>query len=184
MTRYQGMLASLCVAAISLILLLVQAEGESGHGKTHPDFASMNQGGDVSRHEGKLILGWLFGSSQFVLYTLWLSTAVKGNKGSRLLNIVGLLTIAIYTLVLLSYRHALFGDAIIAGFPVVSTLAFYGVWLATGGFLVLYLVHYPNWIYGPKEAAQFEALLQAKSVEQSFSQPATSTTPNSSSEHG
>lgn len=137
-------------------------------GLAHPEYATMLQGGDPLRHSGKLMLGWLVALGQASLFTGLLVLGIRRGQRpvpGRGVFLAGLVAyLAVFSLLMLSYRTFMrdpagAADRIFLSFPAPTAWMLYGVWIVPLVFLVLYMVLFEDWIYGPEEERKFQQLL-------------------------
>lgn len=138
-------------------------------GTQHPEFATMQVGGDPARHEATLTMAFVFVVLQILIFGGLLFLAV----GRRLSRRGGALWLTVGTAVLLvafvflfsSYRGFMqtgSESALAFSFPVPSAWMLYGVWPAPLFFIVLYVLRFDDWILLPADRRRFEELVAAK----------------------
>ena len=161
---------------VTLILLWVlvlmafntRERPEQHHSQKHPVFSdTMKHGGDGrERHSDLLVTGWAFGSTQFVLFTGLLGWATCLPKRPRLpprlwLFVVGGLIIeAAFTFLCWSYYRSLDDpvSSFIGPFPPGLSWLLFGVWLAPGFLITMYVLNFNDWIYSESDKQVFEKL--------------------------
>lgn len=132
---------------------------EAVSGVAHPEFGSMSQGGDASRHEGRLVGGWLYGSLQIGLFVFLIGQCVpSGRPGRWLIGASGGAYLAIYLGLILSYGKGVEGAPFLLGFPLPTAWLVFGMWPISAIFAVLYATQYTKWIYTPEDAKRFQAI--------------------------
>ena len=151
-----------------------EAGGESvktylGHGFTHPEFETMQVGGDgAERHAKVLWLGWGFGMLQiaFFLTCLAFGSRKHGRVGPFLkpIAIAGVIYAAIFTMMFVAYRgyanedsHALF-----LALPIPTAWMIYGVWIFPLFYMLLYMYHFDSWTFTEEDQAEFDRLVAAR----------------------
>ena len=139
-----------------------------GHGVAHPKFSSMLIGGPgAERHEKILWLGWAFGVLQIGFFVtclaLGISKAGKAGPAKLPLAIGGVLFMAVFTFLILSYRgymneteHALFFSL-----PLPTAWMLYALWFFPVFFIVLYVVTFDTWNLTRDELKEFQEILKS-----------------------
>lgn len=167
---YAFFLFAVLLALCGLLAWLFAGEPPAGAaGGPHPDFATMQVGGDPSRHETTLLPAFLFVVLQILIFAGLLFMAV----GRRLSRRGGALWLSIGTAALLGAFVGLFSSyrgflqtgseaALALSFPVPSAWMLYGVWIAPLVFIALYVVRFDDWILLPEDRKRFEELVAAK----------------------
>jgi hypothetical protein len=166
------------VVLFSLVLVLGAVVGgsffisppENAAGGTHLKFTkAMNEGGDArARHEGKLIVGWIFGLAQVALFTglLALGARKRGQLGrfKTPIAIGGAAYAAVWTLLVVTYRSYMLGEnqELYLSFPAPTAVMLYGIWLVPIFFVVVYLLYFDRVYFTKEDAERFEQILEAK----------------------
>ena len=139
-----------------------------GHGVAHPKFSTMLIGGPgAERHEKILWLGWAFGVLQIGFFVtclaLGISKAGKAGPAKLPLAIGGVLFMAVFTFLILSYRgymneteHALFFSL-----PLPTAWMLYALWFFPVFFIVLYVVTFDTWNLTRDELKEFQEILKS-----------------------
>lgn len=150
----------LLIALMGIVFtILLQPAPDSISGNLHPIFPSMSQGGDASRHDGFLALGWLFGALQIILFVVCIWVSICGEKTHRWVVIVcGGAYLLIFTMLMISYRQGVIEAPFILGFPLPTTLLVFGMWPMAVVFSILYVVKFRSWVYSPQDQEVFENL--------------------------
>lgn len=144
---------------ITLGIFLSSPVPDAASGATHPTFPSMSEGGTSERHEGRLWLGWIYGSLQIVLYTFCVFFVVSKAKSGRVwILISGVIYLSVFAALILNYRNGLENASFSLGFPFPTSLLIFGMWPVAALFALLYVVGYSSWIYSLDDARRFEAL--------------------------
>lgn len=148
----------LAMALILAYFLFGVAESDVGHGFTHPEFATMQRGGDgATRAEGVLLGGAVLGALQLVFFVLLLAFGAGGRRRGgfeeRVLAGGAVVFLATWLLLVLTYRsyaHAA-GGAIALSFPIPTSWMLFGVGFAPGIFILLYMTRFRSWIVSEEE---------------------------------
>ena len=158
-----AVLVALC--AVVLIVVLVD-EPANSRGIDHPGFETMRQGGDSSRHDSVLLLGWLYGTLSIGLFVGLMAMALR--RGGRLpagsgpALLTGLaLVVLVFTLLVLSYRSYVAPEAVrtlFGSFPQPTAWMLYGLWPVPLVFVLLYVRNFDRWVISEDEVAEFERL--------------------------
>ena len=140
-----------------------------GHGFTHPEFATMQRGGNgAARYERILWFGCAFGLLQILFFVCLL--AFGGQRQGRLgplkvpLMIGGIAYAATFISMVYAYQgyvheqnHAMF-----LSLPVPTAWMVYGIWLVPLVFMFLYMFKFDSWILRQADIARFEEILAEK----------------------
>lgn len=154
-------------ALVTLGGFLVFPMPEGAVGGAHPDYPSMNRGGDFQRHEGRLIFGWLYGSLQMALFVLcvWLGVR-RGGHGKRWVFLLGLVYWMTFSALMWSYSEGVDTAPMFLGFPAPTAWILFGMWPMAGVFALLYTVCYRRWIFTEEDAERLETLRARYAVEE------------------
>ena len=155
--------AVLFALSIGLCLLLGIAlmipEVPGGHGVPHPDFPSMLQGGDVSRHDSTLWLGWTMGVVEIAFFVGLLAMGTRG-RGTfpfeARFMVIGLIAfIAVFSAMVFTYAAEI--NPIVLGFPLPTALMFYGVGGVPVIFILLYMIRFDPWVLTDDQLDDFRS---------------------------
>jgi hypothetical protein len=149
-----GCLVVLCVC---ICVVLMRAEPTGGHGVTHSKFESMHESGGASRHDGLLIIAWIYGTAQLVLFVATLTLGLRADSGStKVICLGGGCMILTFTAVIMVYAGHMHSDSspLLLGFPQSTALMLYGLWPLPIFFVVLYFVKFDSWILRPEALDQ------------------------------
>jgi len=161
-----GLLVGMC-----LILLAVALTPEiaDGHGRAHPTYKTMLQGGDgAERHARTLWLGGAFGALQIAFFVGLV--AFGGRRSDRLgrltvpVLVVGGLYVATFVAMVFAYRAYAEGrvEGLVLSFPLPTALMLYGLWLVPLLLMIVYIALFDGWIYTPDDEARFRQILAAR----------------------
>ena len=158
-----AILISLC-CVMSVMMFL--DPGENGHGVVHPQYSSMQIGGDTDRHNGSILsLGWLFGILQILFFVSLLTFGIHRDRLRPAGFILGGLSfLLVFTMIIITYQLSL-GNAspqITGGLPLPSALMVYGLGGTPLIFSVLYIMKFDTWILTPEDLEQFQSILDRK----------------------
>lgn len=153
--------AVLFALSLGLCLLLgialMTEEPAGGHGVPHPDFPTMLQGGDISRHDTTLWLGWVMGVVILAFFVGLLAFGTRGRGSfpteSRVL-VIGLIAfIGVFSAMVFTYAAEI--NPIILGFPLPTSLMFYGVGGVPVVFILLYMLRFDPWVLTDEQLDEF-----------------------------
>jgi MFS superfamily sulfate permease-like transporter len=154
-----ALLLGMCLI-LGYVLLL--DEIPDGHGYNHPDYPTMQRGGDgATRHAQTLWIGWALGVLELLFFVGLLALGSRRRKQypfERNVLIVGTLVyIAFFTWMVIAYTGyaADPSAALVLSFPLPTTLMLYGVGFAPVVFIVLYMIRFSPWIVDDDELDTF-----------------------------
>lgn len=154
MNVYWIILVLLIAIASVLGVVLTGTPPESVTGAPHPNFQSMNQGGDVTRHSGMGMAGWIYGSLQIALFGSLIGIGAKGGKKAVIaVAIITLLYLAVFSWLMMHATSP--NDNLLIG----TWTLILGMWPFPAIFVILYFLKFDEWIYSPEQAAQFDQLI-------------------------
>lgn len=149
-----------------------------GHGIQHPEFSTMQVGGDGEARLGPILwVGWFFGISQIAMFVAMLALGMRKKTGlgpTKVLLLLGLVIFAgIFTLLVLSYRSFMLGDNtdIVLGFPIPTAWMIYGIWLFPIFFVILYVLKFNTWYLTDADLKRFQGLLEETKRKRRNNQP-------------
>ncbi len=139
-------------------------------GLQHPEFTTMQVGGDPARHDTTLMLGWLFAVLQVLFFAGLLALAIgrrlrtpdgKPNGWGALAFGTGALLAAFAAMVTTYIRFMETGadSRLFLSFPVPTAWMLYAVWTAPLIFIVLFVVKFDSWILTPEDRQRFDELV-------------------------
>ena len=157
-------LTSLIAAA--LLFCLVRGEPPAGHGVPHPRHAEMNQGGGPERHTDLHLVGGLYGGLQIALLVTGLCLGIRRDR-ARLWPLVwsGVCYLVLFAAVVGTYFRWGASPPRVLAFPLPTALMVYGMWGLPMIFVILYVVHFRDWVYTDADARRFAALTDRSSRE-------------------
>ncbi|MEE2775166.1 MAG: hypothetical protein VYE73_00135 [Acidobacteriota bacterium] len=145
-------------------LLFMVPETDVGHGFTHPDYPTMQRGGDGAvRHEAVLAGGRLLGTLMILFMVGLLAFgSSQGRKigGEEIVMILGTVVfVTCFLFTVATYRSyaAQGGGALALSFPIPTAWMLYGIWGAPIVFMLLYMVRFEPWIISDADIEKFLA---------------------------
>ena len=166
-----GLLLLLC--GVVLVAASLE-EVPSQRGLTHPDFSTMQLGGDsAARHGQVLWLGWSFGALVIAFFVglIDASLARSGQPGKpsarRTVWLAGAVFELIFLLLVLSYRSFMDDPSMpsVLGFPRPTAWMLYGIWGFPMVFVLLYIFRFEQWVLDTKAEAEFAKLERRRDLE-------------------
>jgi len=147
-------------------------EMDTGHGFAHEQFSEMDQGGDGAvRHDGIIFPGWLLASSIIFIFGGLLAWAAEKSYQAthvtvrRLAFLISMLVYeTVFTILFLEYADSLAAPddpPFIGSFPAATWWLLFGVWLAPGLFIAIFVGGFHRWIATPAALAKFHDLVAA-----------------------
>lgn len=159
MKPYPMLLALLLTLDVVLIVAMTRPVPEAANGEPHAEYTSMSQGGTAARHQGRLVIGWIYGAVQIGLFVCCLGLGVGPTRPKRwLIAGCGALYLGIFSGLMLAYSKGIAGAPTVLGFPLPTTWLVFGMWPTAALFAVLYVVQFRQWIYSPEDARRFEEI--------------------------
>lgn len=161
-----GLLLATCVV---VAIALWTPETDATKGFVHPDYATMQRGGDgVERHGRILWPGWAFGVLQFCFFAGLIALSV--NKQGRIKIFAKpiltglLLNILVFCLMMFAYwNYACKGTGLLVGsFPVPTALMLYGVWPIQIIFVIIYVWYFNRAIFTEDDLEKFQAIVRSR----------------------
>ncbi len=154
-----GLLAALGIA-------VAVGEIPNGHGFTHPELPTLEQGGSgTARLVNLLWLGWLIGSLQIAFFVACLALGLRrgGRQPSwrwRLL-LGGLAFELVWAILVATYWGYAKADsrALWLGLPIPTAIMLYGLWLVPVYFCVLYYVRFDRWVLSEGDLERFHEIV-------------------------
>ena len=174
MTREISLFAILlALCGLLAALFFVVTPPEQSVGGPHPEFGTMQIGGDLHRHDATLIYGFLFGILQILFFAGLLVLAIgrrlrtaDGRPNGWLALALGFAAyLGVFTLMVRSYAAFVRAGAesdLFLWFPPPSAWMLYGIWTVPAVFIVLFVVRFDSWILTPEDRQRFEELLAAR----------------------
>lgn len=161
-----GLLLGICiVVAITLWI----PETPASKAFAHPDYATMQRGGDgVKRHGRILWLGWAFGVLQFCFFAGLIALSVNKQRRIKIFAkpiLTGLfLNILVFCLMMFAYwNYARQGTGPFFGsFPLPTALMLYGVWPIQLIFVVIYVWYFNRAIFTEDDLEKFQAIVRSR----------------------
>ena len=158
-----GILISLC--CVTGVMMFFDPD-ENSHGIVHPQYSSMQIGGDTERHNGSILfLGWLFGTLQIIFFVSLLTFGIHRDRLRPTVFILGGLSfLSVFTLIIFAYQFSL-GDApaqITGGLPLPSALMVYGLGVTPLVFAAFYILKFDTWILTPEDLQKFQSIMDRK----------------------
>lgn len=171
-------LAMIGVLAICFYIGESSADGDSSadqdlvesirgdHGFPHPQFATMQQGGDGAVRHGRILwFGLAFGLLQVVLFVCLI--ALGGRRDGQLgpltipLVIGGILYAGAFTAMVITYRGYMSAvePEMFGALPLPTAWMIYGVWPVPIVFMLIYMLTFDIWIYRPDDQQRLEGIL-------------------------
>ena len=144
-------------------------ESTLGHGFTHPEFGTMQRGGDgVERHAEVLWCGWLFGVLEISVFVAMLALGLR-HRGELLERkwplLFGLLLyMGVFTLIILTYQAYAAADSrpLFLSLPAPSAWMLYGLWGVPLYFHGLYVLFFDRWVLKGEDLDRFRQIVEAK----------------------
>lgn len=155
-----GFLVLLCLVLGSV---LAMPEPVSRHGTDHPRVNSMEIGGDASRHDGVIWLGWLYGVVQVALFVTTLTLGLRKRRaGLGSMAAIGVALACMFTAVILVYasNQANASPDLWLGLPPSTAVMLFGVWPLPMSFIVIYVVMFDHWFLAPEDLDRFAVLVR------------------------
>ena len=142
-------------------------------GVVHPEFSTMQVGGDPARHESTLLLGWVFVALQIIFFAGLLVMAIghrlkspSGGRGGYVwLGLATAALLGVFTLLMRSYSGFMATGAetgLALSFPYPTAWMLYGVWITPLLFIALFIVRFDDWILRPEDKQRFARLVAAR----------------------
>ncbi|MBQ47748.1 MAG: hypothetical protein CMP10_09845 [Zetaproteobacteria bacterium] len=131
-------------------------------GFPHPEIGKMLKGGDASRHDGILAVGWVLG---LLIQLLNLALILLGAGPKRKLGpwfVWGsILYLGIWTTLAAAYGLAASGiwENNWSGYPLPTIVAMFGIWLTPLVFMGIYYFRFDKLVYSAADKKKFEAIL-------------------------
>ena len=159
MKPYLTLLGLLVITALTLAVSLTRPVPEAATGAPHPEHVEMKQGGEPGRHDGRLLLGWIYGMAQIGLFMVAIGISIPKNRPGRWWLTVGsVLYLAVFSALMLSYAQDKADAPFVLGFPLPTAVLVFGMWPASALFVVLYSTHFRKWVYSEADAKRFEEI--------------------------
>ena len=159
MKPYLILLSLLMITALTLAVSLTRPVPEAAKGAPHPEHVEMNQGGEAQRHEGRLLLGWIYGMAQIGIFIVAIRISIPKDRPGRWWLMVGsVLYLAVFSGMMYAYAQDKAGAPFVLGFPLPTALLVFGMWPASALFVVLYSTHFRKWVYSEADARRFEEI--------------------------
>jgi len=150
--------------AVLFVVLALLPEGGATRATPHPVFPGMLVGGDGSYGRVVLVLAWLFGALQVLLY----STLVALGAGQRAAGRGFLKPLIRWTIVYLfawtfmiaAYRGWIAGtsEPSLLGLPLPTVMLLAVMWPLPTFYVVLYVRGFRRWVFDDADAARLRAL--------------------------
>lgn len=161
------LLAGLWATVLSIALT---PEVDGGHGAPHALFQEMDRGGSgQARHGPVSVAAWLFGSLMIALFASLLAWQARdaSGEGHPMLRsgpafwIGGLLYESVFSMMCWRYWKSVDDPAAAfwGPFPEAVSWLVFGIWLAPGAFILLYVQNYARWIWPEENKLRFDKLL-------------------------
>ena len=159
MKPYLILLGLLVLTALTLGVALTRPVPEAATGAPHAEHAEMKQGGDPERHDGGLLLGWIYGVAQIGLFMVTIGISIPKNRpGQWWLSVCSVLYLAVFSAMMLVYAQERANAPSVLGFPLPTAMLVFGMWPASALFVVLYSTHFRKWVYSTADAKRFEEI--------------------------
>ena len=164
MNRIHCIFGCLILMAGMLTVTMLRPEPKAGHGVAHPEFErTMNQGGESDRHQGLGLIGWVYGGSHIIFFTLCLTLGLKVKQGEKShwanwLTVATLLYLAMFTAMMAAYAVWGAEPGAILGMPTATSLFVIGMWATPFLFTVFYIWHFRIWVFDEHDAKRFAEL--------------------------
>lgn len=167
--RVPGLLFVLLLAmTVVLGVLLTVEEVPDGHGFDHPEYPTMQRGGDgAARHSRVLWGGWALGTLQMLFFVALLLLGLRRRhprgRGAGMMVAAAVVYLACFLILVVTYRtYAAGGGGELAlSFPVPTAWMLYGVGFAPVLFILLYVARFESWILDDDELESFLAEARA-----------------------
>jgi len=159
-------LCSVLVLGAFVVGLALIDEPPGLHGRSHPEFKTLRQGGDAALRHGPILwLGWAFGCAIILcLSTLVQFGALRGRGRESLgwwLRLATLLYLGIWTWLIFAYR-ASFGSGppeLYLTLPAPSAIMIFIFWPVSMLFAACFALGFRRWVLTEEEEARFEQLV-------------------------
>ena len=158
MNTSRVMIVSLVTLAAALGFGLSLEEPVAGRGAAHPTHTTMNHGGDSSRHDARLTIGWIYAAAQIVFAVCGLSLGLKTEQSWTLWALGGFY-LAVFSLMFSVYRFEPSHSKIVFGFSQPTAMVVYGIWPAGLVFVVAYVVFFREWVFDENDRVKFDQIL-------------------------
>lgn len=153
--RFPLILALALGLMVILATAMLRTPATTAQGVAHPEFTSMNQGGQRERHNGLRWIATAYGAIQFLLFATLISVGIGGNHKPVSVAVVSLLMILSFAaLMVIDGRGS---GGFLFGFPI-ATVMVGTVWAIPWLYVLLYVANFRRWIYGPDQKEQFAAI--------------------------
>ena len=160
----------------ALVWVFLTPEPEQSHGFAHHRFSEMDQGGaGTTRHGQVLVCGWFLGTSMIAIFVGLLAWGSEqaldaADHATRRWTFVfsGLVYAGIFTILMVCYADSLRQPempAYIGSFPAATWWLLFGVWLAPGLFVGIFVFGFSRWFVTPQAMIQFRKLIDDKQGE-------------------
>lgn len=134
------------------VLVVARPPAPNQGGVPHPEFATMQAGGDADRHSDLLLPVWGMGALIVTLFVgllrLGLGTSAGRGAASRWLWAGWALYLGVWSALVWTYAGDMGrADLVLFGsFPPASAWMLYGLWPAPLLLLILYVVNFDRWV--------------------------------------
>ena len=149
---------------VLLGMMLLRDEPPNGHGFAHPEYATMQQGGDPEiRHGGVLWVGWIYGGLQLAIYTMLLTTGVRNRlSATRALLGLGCVFVTVFSTILWTYAGEVETGEVgfVLGLRTSTAWMLFGMWAASLLFVATYVVKFHEWIFPAGQQQRFDEILE------------------------
>lgn len=164
--------AVLLVLCGAVTTVLFTPEPENSRGLAHPDFSTMQIGGDsVARYEPIRIASWVFALACVCLFSTLLMLANRHDAGTRfsirwMLGLGCVVHLVAMTGALVCYESYIVADNpnLQLGFPTPSTWMLFAVWPAPLVFVFVYVLGFNRWIFRDVDEQAFRKILSRHST--------------------
>ena len=158
----------LLVATLAWIWM-IPGDGDADT-RVHPEFATMQQGGDGEARFAEQhlpVLAW--GALSIVLFVglLLLGAGHHAKAALPLVSVGAVIYLAVFFVLVASYRKyaaAPLEAPIVLGFPTATSWMMYGIWGVPFFFVFLYLRYFDRWVYSADDERKFEELIAKKNA--------------------
>ena len=154
-----ALLIGMCLV-LGYVLLL--DEMPDGHGFNHPDYPTMQRGGDgTARHADVLWIGWALGVLQLLFFIGLLALGARSRRPQpfekRAMIAGTIIYVAFFTWMVLAYNSYAIASSpgLVFSFPLPTALMLYGVGFAPLVFIFLYMFRFTPWILDDDELETF-----------------------------
>ena len=168
-----GLLLAMCVVVAAAFIIgeePIDLEGiAQGHGTTHPDFATINQGGTgADRHTHILWLGWTLGILEISFFVCLLGLGARKKEKMGVMKKPLFICLAIYlgiwTLMIVTYRTYM-GESVhsfVLSFPKPTAVMLYMIWPMPLAFMFLFILMFDRWFFTPEDLERFEQIVKTR----------------------